>query len=63
MVWFRCPCGHVAEVIPRDGYETASVSHLHVRARIAGGSEPVRIEEVPAPAPASTPEPALAGTR
>jgi hypothetical protein len=60
IAWFRCPCGHVAEVIPRDGYEIASVSHLHARARVAGGSEPVRMQEVPAPALAPTPEPEFA---
>jgi hypothetical protein len=63
MVWFHCSCGHVAEVTPRDGYEVASVSHLHTGARVAGGSEPVRMEEVPAPAHVPTPEPALAGDR
>jgi hypothetical protein len=63
MVWFRCSCGHVAEVTPRDGYEIASVSHLHTRARVDGGSEPVRMEEVPAPARVPTPEPAPAGAR
>ncbi len=63
MVWFRCPCGQVAEVTPRDGYEIASVFHLHTRARVADGSEPVRMQEVPAPAAVSTPEPALAGAR
>jgi hypothetical protein len=63
MAWFRCSCGHVAEVIPRDGYEIASVSHLHTHARVASGSDPVRMEEVPAPALAPTPEPALAGAR
>ena len=63
MAWFRCPCGHVAQVTPRDGYEIASVSHLHTRARVDGGSEPVRMEEVPAPARVPTPEPAPAGAR
>ncbi len=63
MAWFRCPCGHVAEVTPRDGYEIVSVYHLHTRARVDGGGEPARMEEVPAPAPAPTPEPVLAGTR
>ena len=63
MAWFRCSCGHVAEVTPRDGYEIASVSHLHNGARVGGGSEPVRMEEVPAPAPVSTPEPVLVGAR
>ena len=51
------------EVSPRDGYELALVYHMHTRARIAGGSEPVRMEEVPATAHVSTPEPALAGAR
>lgn len=63
MARFCCPCGHVAEVTPRDGYEIVSVYHLHTRARIDGGSEPVRMEEVPAPIPAPIREPALAGTR
>jgi hypothetical protein len=63
MAWFRCLCGHVVEVIPRDGYEITSVFHLHTHARVAGGSEPVRMQEVPAPGPVSTPEPALAGAR
>jgi hypothetical protein len=63
MTWFRCPCGHVAEVAARDGYEIASIFHLHIRARVAGGSEPVRMEEVPAPAHVPTPEPALAGAQ
>jgi hypothetical protein len=63
MAWFRCSCGHVAEVSPRDGCDIASVFHLHTPAQVAGGSEPVRMEEVPAPASVSTPEPALAGAR
>jgi len=63
MAWFRCPCGHVAQVTLRDGYEITSVFHLHARARVAGGSEPVRMEEVPATAHVSTLEPALAGAR
>ena len=63
MAWFRCPCGHVAQVTLRDGYEITSVFHLHARARVAGGSEPVRMEEVAAPAPAHTTEPVLAGAR
>ena len=36
MAWFRCPCGHVAQVTLRDGYEITSVFHLHARARVAG---------------------------
>jgi hypothetical protein len=63
MAWFRCSCGHVAEVSPRDGYEIASVYHMHTRARVASGSEPVRMEEVQAPVSVSMPEPALAGAR
>jgi hypothetical protein len=63
MAWFLCPCGHMAEVTPRDGYEIASVSHLHSRARVAGESESVRMKEVPAPAPTHTTEPVLAGAR
>ena len=63
MAWFRCPCGRVVQVTPRDGYELASVSHLHACARVAGGSDPVRMEEVPAPSLAPTPEPALVGAR
>ena len=61
MAWFRCSCGHLAEVIPRDGYEIASVYHMHTRARVAGGNGPMRMEKAPAPTPAPTPEPALAG--
>ena len=62
MAWFRCPCGRVVQVTPRDGYELASVSHLHACARVAGGSDPVGMEEVPASL-APTPEPALVGAR
>ncbi len=63
MAWFRCPCGHVAQVTPRDGYEVVSVYHLHIRVRVTGGTEPVRMEEIPVLASAPAPEPALAGTR
>jgi hypothetical protein len=63
MAWFRCPCGHEAQVTPRDVYEVVSVYHLHARARVGGGTEPVRMEEVPVPVSAPAPEPALAGTR
>ena len=29
MAWFRCPCGHVAQVTLRDVYGITSVFHLH----------------------------------
>jgi hypothetical protein len=63
MAWFRCPCGHAVQVIPRDGFEIASVYHLHPRTPVAAGSEPVRMREAPATAHVSTPEPAVTGAR
>jgi hypothetical protein len=63
MAWFRYPRGHVVQVIPRDGFEIASVYHLHPRTRVAAGSEHVRMREVPALTPVSAPEPVVAGAR
>ena len=63
MAWFRCPCGHVARVTPARRLRDYLSLPPARRARVAGGSEPVRMEEVPATAHVSTPEPALAGAR
>lgn len=55
MAWFRCQCGYIAQIEPRDG-EIVSVYHLHTRLRVDGTAQIFRMEPLPDPVP----EPALA---
>jgi hypothetical protein len=56
MAWFRCSCGHIAEVEPVAG-EIVSVYHLHGAARLDKSALLERMELLPDPLP----EPVLAG--
>lgn len=62
MPWFRCACGHMAEVEPVAG-EIVSVYHLHRGARLDKTAQLQRMEPLPDPMPERVPAAVGAGAR